>query len=117
MEEKIMRKNKKILLTVLLIVLIISVNVINAFALDDGVSPLSVHVHSFVMDIQSSSVYNIGDENYHMVSQSGYLNCTTCYHSEPFDREIQESHDYRSVSISTRPFVYWKCIDCGYIHY
>jgi len=116
MEEKIMRKNKKILLTVLLIVLIISVNVINAFALDDGVSPLSVHVHSFVMDIQSSVVYDIDNENYHMGSQSGFLNCTTCYHSEPFDRDIQESHDYRA-RWSTTGVKYWQCIDCEYIHW
>ena len=112
-----MGKNKKMLLTLLLIVLIISVNVVNAFAFDYGVSPSSVHIHSFVRDIQSSSVYDIGNENYHMVSQSGYLNCTTCYHSEPFDRDIEESHDYRERRIHMRPFVYWECIDCGYIHW
>jgi uncharacterized membrane protein len=92
MGEKKMRKNKMMLLTVLLIIFIISVNVINAFALDDGVSPSSVHIHTFkkVVDFTSYDVSSFDD---HYVYRSGYQHCTTCYHSEPFDERTEEPHN------------------------
>jgi hypothetical protein len=94
-----MKKNRKMILTTLLIILILSVNVINTFALDSIISPLSVHVHNFkrVVDYRSVVKYN---DYLHSVSTSGYDSCTSCYLSVPFDEIVFKSH-----TLSSKPVV------------
>ncbi len=86
-----MKKTNKMIVTALLIILITSVMTINTFALDDVISPYSVHEHNFtrVVDYVGISHY----DNYgHYVATSGYLHCKTCYLSVPFDEEVYEPH-------------------------
>jgi hypothetical protein len=105
------------ILTVLLIILIISVNVINAFALEGIVSPSSVHVHTFKRVIES---INYKDYNMyrHIVTTSGYLNCTTCYHSELFSEESLKTHtasgDY---CLGNDIHMYWSYCGLCYADY
>jgi hypothetical protein len=88
---KMKKSNKKIILTALLIILLISVNISNAFALDDVISPFSVHVHNFTRVVDHIGIADY--DNYgHYIATSGYLQCKTCYFSMPFDEEVYEYH-------------------------
>jgi hypothetical protein len=83
------------ILTTLLIILILSVNVINTFALDGVVSPSSVHVHTFKRVVESIEYYSNGF-NSHDTEITGFNNCTKCYYSEYFSTSRKEPHtDYR----------------------
>ena len=103
------------ILTVLLVILIMSVNVINAFALEGVISPSSVHVHTFKRVIESIDYSDYNMYN-HITHTSGYLNCTTCYHSEPFSEYSHKTHtasgDYCLGDIHIH--IYWvQCNLCG----
>ncbi len=110
-----MKKNRKMILTVLLIILILSVNVINTFALDSIISPLSVHVHNFkrVVEYRSVDEYN---DYLHSVSTSGYDSCTSCYLSVPFDEIVYESHTLLSEPVVKNNIhqIRIYCTQCGY---
>lgn len=86
-----MKKTNKMIVTALLILLIISVNISNAFALEEVISPFSVHIHNYTRVVTYTGIASF--DNYgHYVATSGYLHCKTCYLSEPFDEEVYEPH-------------------------
>lgn len=113
-----MKKNRKMILTTLLIILILSVNVINTFALDSIISPLSVHIHNFkrVVEYRSVDEYN---DYLHSVSTSGYDHCTSCYLSVPFDEIVYESHTLVSKPVVKDNIyqLYIYCTQCDFDGY
>ncbi len=66
--------------------------------------------------MQDSGYY--GNDNWHQYYESGYLNCTTCYHSEPYEEEgPREYHDfifYKRIDEHGYEERIEECTTCGY---